>query len=339
MSDKRKEKNPPMSRRSRIISIVLLAGVLLIIAGIWAFRIPENYVHLFLNHYDGSTAVLSEMKGIERSEGEQASLLPLQQDFDDWKQTHLRDEVSVTAGDGTVLRGGFYDAGSGVTVILLHTFDGSSKESDYLFAPYYAARGYNLLLPDSRAHGESEGDRVTYGLLEGGDVAAWCAWLLERCGGEQQIILHGSTLGANAALAGAARMEQDPALAGHVRLVVAESPIVNLYDAADYLLGNQFHLPGPMVWLADQFAKDALDGQSMKTVDLTGMTQGCTVPLLMLQGSGDTIVNPEAAAAFCDGYAGESRLLTANCAHGMVYASDPEGCEAALDALLKQNIS
>ena len=105
MSDKRKEKSPPMSRRSRIISIVLLAAVLLIIAGIWAFRIPENYVHLFLNHYDGSTAVLSEMKGIERSEEELARLLPLQQDFDDWKQTHLRDAVSVTAGDGAVLRG------------------------------------------------------------------------------------------------------------------------------------------------------------------------------------------------------------------------------------------
>ena len=69
------------------------------------------------------------------------------------------------------------------------------------------------------------------------------------------------------------------------------------------------------------------------------MTRGCTVPLLMLQGSGDTLVDPEAVAAFCDGYTGESRLFTANCAHGMVYVSDPAGCEAALDALLKQNIS
>lgn len=338
MSDKRKEKSPPMSRRSRIISIVLLVGVLLIIAGIWTFRIPENYVHLFLNHYDGSTAVLSEMKGIERSETELASLLPLQQDFDDWEQTHLRDEVSVTAGDGTVLRGGFYDAGSDVTVILLHTFDGSSEDSDYLFAPYYAARGCNLLLPDSRAHGESEGDRVTYGLLEGGDVAAWCEWLLERCGAQQQIILHGATLGANAALAGAALTEQNLALAGHIRFIVGESPVVNLYDAADYLLDNQFHLPGAMVWLADQFAKGALDGQSMKTVDLAAMTEGCTVPLLVLQGSGDTIVDPAATAAFCDGYAGDCQLLTANCAHGMVYATDPEGCEAALDVLMRQYI-
>lgn len=322
------------TRSQRKMQVLLLLAVLLVIAGIWVIRIPKNYVNMFLDHYDGTTSVISEMKGIERSETEEAQLLPLQQAFDDWKESHLRDEAEVTAADGVTLRGGLYDAGSDVTVILLHTFDGSSADSDYLFAPYYAARGYNILLPDSRDHGESGGEHVTYGLYEGGDVACWVEWLLEKYGGGHQVILQGDTLGANAALAGAAAVEADPALAGSVRFVVAESPVVNLYDAAGYLLRNQFKIPGFMVAISDLFARNSLEGRSMKSVDLAEMTQGCEVPLLVLQGDLDTVIDPAPAAAYCDSYAGESVLVSASCAHGMVFAADPEGCEEALDRLI-----
>ena len=55
--------------------------------------------------------------------------------------------------------------------LLLHPFDGSGAATDYLWAPYYAQAGCNILLPDSRDHGQSGGEHVTYGLLEGGDAA------------------------------------------------------------------------------------------------------------------------------------------------------------------------
>ena len=330
---------PRPTRRQRLTQILLLVLVVLILAGIWTFRVPKNYVNLFLDHYDGSTSVVSELKGLERSEEDQALLLPLEQSFDDWKETHLRDEVEVTAQDGAVLKGGLYDAKSDTTVILLHTFDGSSADSDYLFAGYYfSSKGYNILLPDSRDHGESGGDHVTYGLLEGQDVACWVRLLLERYGSNHQIILQGDTLGANAALAGAAAVEADPDLAGSVKFVVAESPIANLYDEAVYLMGNQFHLPGFLVALGDQFAKKSL-GCSMKEVDLTELTQGCEVPLLVLQGTGDTIVDPSQVQAFCDGYQGPVETITADCGHGMVYPSRQADCEAALDQMIADDLN
>lgn len=333
----RRQRTKP-TRRQRLVQILMLVLVVLILAGVWMFRMPKNYVNLFLDHYDGSTSVVSEMKGIEPSEAEQALLLPLQQQFDDWKETHLRDEVEVTAGDGAVLKGGLYDAKSDVTVILLHTFDGSSADSDYLLASYFAGKGFNVLLPDSRDHGESGGDHVTYGLLEGDDVASWIRMLLERYGEGHQVILQGDTLGANAALAGAAAAEADPALAGTVRFVVAESPIANLYDEAVYLMGHQFHLPGFMVALGDQFAKKSL-GCSMKEVDLTEMTQTCQVPLLMLQGTGDTIVDPAQVQTFCDSYSGPVERITADCGHGMVYPVCQQECEEALDRMIQDYLN
>lgn len=313
--------------------ILMLGLCILLIAGVWAVRVPRSYVNMFLDHYEGTGAVLAEMKGLERSPEEKESLLPLQRAFDDWKETHLRDEAEVTAADGALLRGGLYDAGSGVTVILLHSFDGSSQDSDYLFAPYYGEKGYNLLLPDNRNHGESEGAVTTYGLLEGDDVACWVRWLQERYGAGHRVILHGETLGASAALSGAAAVNRQPDLAGSVAFVAAESPVVNLYDSAGYLLGSQFKLPGFMIPICDRFAQDSL-GRSMKKVDLNQLTAGCEVAVLLMQGTEDTIIDPTTVAAFGEHYAGEVESLIYPCTHGMVYAEYPDECRVALDQMI-----
>ena len=122
------------TKQQRKHHILMLLFVVLFIAAIWVIRYPQNYVNMFIAHYDGTASVLESLKGLKRSDVERGELLPYQQAFDDWKETHLRDEVSVTADDGVTLKGGLYDAGSDVTVVLLHTFDGSSTDTVYLFA-------------------------------------------------------------------------------------------------------------------------------------------------------------------------------------------------------------
>ena len=329
-----REKTSESSPQATIGKILLLVLVLVCLAAVWLTRMAHNYVYMFLDHYEGTTAILNDMKGLQRSESDLEALLPLQQSFDDWKQTHLRDDVSVVASDETILRGGLYDAGSDVTVVLLHPFDGSSESTDYLSAPYYAEKGYNILLPDSRDHGESGGNHVTYGLLEGGDTATWVRWLVQRYGPEHRVILHGCDLGANAALAGAALLQQDPVLKNTVCFAVAENPIANLYDTASSLLKNQFGIPGIVVRTADRYAGKSLGGRSMKDVSLADMTEASTVPALVICEADDTVIEPAPAERFCDGYAGACTLLELPGRHGTGYALDPEGYEAALDTMI-----
>lgn len=333
-----KERSAESSWRTKVGKILLMAMLLLCIAFIWLTRTAHNYVYMFLDHYDGTTAVLNDMKGLQRDADDAENLLPLQQAFDDWKQTHLRDAVSVTAQDGVILQGGLYDAGSNVTAILLHPFDGDSVNSDYLVAPYYAEKGYNILLPDGRNHGESGGDHVTYGLLEGNDVVAWSKLLLDRYGPDHRIILHGCDLGANAALAGAAQLQMEPGFENRICFVVAESPIVNLYETADYLLKHQFGIPGIVVQTVDRYAKSSLGGRSMKDIDLTVMTGACTTPLLVIQPSEDTLVPPAAASSISTWYAGPNTLLVPACAHGMSFAFDSAMYTAALDRMVNSYV-
>jgi alpha-beta hydrolase superfamily lysophospholipase len=49
-------------------------------------------------------------------------------------------------------------------------------------ARYLLRGGFTVLMHDSRGHGVSGGDIVTYGVREAGDVDAWADFALHVCG-------------------------------------------------------------------------------------------------------------------------------------------------------------
>lgn len=61
------------------------------------------------------------------------------------------------------------------TVMILHGI-GDSAYGSAGYAPFLLDHGFNVLLPDSRGQGQSDGIN-TFGLDEAGDVARWSDWL------------------------------------------------------------------------------------------------------------------------------------------------------------------
>src|SRR2546430_7508367 len=80
-------------------------------------------------------------------------------------------------------------------------------------------KGYSVLLPDSRAHGESGGDLATYGITERQDVHLWAELLQQRAPG--CVYLFGESMGAAIAL-------QATAVTPHLCAVAVESPYSTL---------------------------------------------------------------------------------------------------------------
>ena len=87
--------------------------------------------------------------------------------------------MNIRAKDGAVLDGWFVkpDKGTGARCVAVLHGIADSKSGAAGFAPMFLERGYSVLLPDSRAHGASGGEFVTYGLLEKYDVLEWTRWL------------------------------------------------------------------------------------------------------------------------------------------------------------------
>lgn len=80
-------------------------------------------------------------------------------------------------------------------VICFHGYT-SQGMSDYIgLSDYYMKNGYSMLLVDERAHGESEGTYIGFGCLDRHDAIKWIDFVIEMCGEDVQILLHGTSMG------------------------------------------------------------------------------------------------------------------------------------------------
>ena len=111
---------------------------------------------------------------------------------------------------------------------------GDSRQGSAGYAPLFLDEGYSVLLPDSRGHGSSGGELVTYGLLEKSDVLAWAHWLRQHdC---NALYALGESLGGSVLI-------QAAALGTDFRAIVAESAFADLPAIAEFRVRQMFRLP------------------------------------------------------------------------------------------------
>jgi pimeloyl-ACP methyl ester carboxylesterase len=119
-------------------------------------------------------------------------------------------------------------------VILIHGIN-ANREAMLPTAEILAEAGYPLLLIDLRGHGESEGDRVSYGYYESRDVKAGVDYMA-RQPAIKHIALLGTSLGGSAVIHTAAREPR-------VGAVIAQSTFSSLENAVDDAFDNRSIFP------------------------------------------------------------------------------------------------
>jgi fermentation-respiration switch protein FrsA (DUF1100 family) len=119
-------------------------------------------------------------------------------------------------------------------VLVLHGI-GDSRTGSLRFAPMFLNDGYAVLMPDSRGHGASEGQFVTYGLLEKYDVIAWANWM--KRSGCRKVFALGESLGASILI-------QSAAIQPVFSAIVAECPFADLRAIAEYRVGKMLGMFG-----------------------------------------------------------------------------------------------
>lgn len=151
---------------------------------------------------------------------------------------HL-DNVAMIAADGAPLRAWYIhqEHGNGNAALVLHGL-GDNRLGTVGYAQILLTHGYDVLMPDARAHGTSGGRIATYGLLERGDIRHWFEWL-ELCDHPQCIFGFAESMGAAQLLEA---LDVEPGFCA----VIAESSFSNFREVAYDRMGQQFHA-GPWV--------------------------------------------------------------------------------------------
>ncbi len=197
-------------------------------------------------------------------------------------------EVSVEAKDGVTLRA-WYFVHSAITrnaVIVLHGL-GDTRKGMSGQAELFLRHGYNVLMPDSRAHGASGGELATFGILEADDVHRWVSWLQDRLPKGGCVFGSGVSMGAGIVLQAAAH---EPRFCG----VIAEAPYASFREIAYDRIGQPFDL-GP--WFGETLGRPIIEfgmiyARSKYKINLEEASpmaalRSSSVPVLLIAGLAD----------------------------------------------------
>ena len=105
-------------------------------------------------------------------------------------------------------------------------------ESMGAIAKHYSELGWNVLLPDQRGHGRSEGDYVGWGYDERLDVLGWVNWITRK-DPEAEILLHGVSMGGATVL-----MATGGVLPKQVKAAVSDCSYTSIEAEMRHLLNN-----------------------------------------------------------------------------------------------------
>ncbi len=194
-------------------------------------------------------------------------------------------EVTVKSFDNLNLNGYFVKnkSVSNTYVILCHPYNEDSAFT-VPYALHYYGLGMNILLPDMRCHGKSEGKVYGMGSLEKKDLLDWISFVLKE-NENARIIIHGVGVGGTAAC-----MASGEELTGNVRLIIDDGGFDNLYEEAKYIVSKKLSLPSfPALFVANSLYKSKT-GFDMKDVSASKCVENCRVPVLFIHGEDDDIV-------------------------------------------------
>ncbi len=144
--------------------------------------------------------------------------------------------------------------------------------------------GYNVLIPDLRAHGKSNGKYIGMGWLDRLDILEWIKYLLAKYA-NIKIILYGISMGASTVM-----MCSGENLPNNVKAIIEDCGYTSVWDEFEKKLKTVFHIPKfPAMYIAN-FITKIKAGYSLKKASCIKQLKKCKIPILFIHGDKDKFV-------------------------------------------------
>ena len=230
------------------------------------------------------------------------------------------EEIAITSHDGLTLMGRYYHTADGAPLCIgFHGYKSTYVADFSGGSALCIAQGCNLLLVDQRAHGKSDGNTISFGILERRDVLSWVNYAVHRFGANTKICLMGVSMGAATVL-----MAAGLDLPKNVKGIVADCPFAKASDII-VEVGKKMGFPA---WFTVPFARLGawIFGRfDLYETDAVGAVKQAKVPILIIHGEADTLVPQEMSQLVRLANPEMVRRVTfPNAGHAMSYLVDTE---------------
>lgn len=184
-------------------------------------------------------------------------------------------------------------------MICLHGYRSSGQVDCQDAAERLWQAGHNVLVPDLRGHGQSEGLQIGLGWLDRLDLILWIEKLVEK-DAQCQIFLYGQGMGAATVL-----LASGEVLPIQVRGLIADSSYTSIYSLIRANLPRLSGLPVKrFLRMANRYSKQ-LVGYPFLQISVTRQLGSNHLPVLFLHGSEDPFVSAEETDTLMEATAGE----------------------------------
>ncbi len=240
------------------------------------------------------------------------------------------ERVSIESYDGYKLYGRLYIQDKKAPVIIgFHGYRGTPSRDLSGGAGFYLSRGYNLLLPEQRAHCGSEGGMITYGVKERYDCLAWAGYAAGRFGRSVPIIITGISMGASTVLMASALK-----LPGNVKGIIADSPYTTPGEIIKKVAHDKKYPSAAILAMASTVAR-LKGGFGLFEANAAEAVKKAKVPILLIHGDDDRFVPYEMGKRIAEAAPANIEFHTFEGAgHGLSYLVDRERYENIVSSFL-----
>ena len=226
-------------------------------------------------------------------------------------------QVSMTSRSGMRLCGHYYHtADDAPLAICIHGYRSTAIRHYCGGARLAMEQGHNVLLVDQRAHGDSDGHTITFGIRERLDCLDWIRWATERFGSNVPILLYGISMGGATVL-----MAAGESLPANVRGIIADSPYSSPYEIIRKVCRDMKYPPT----LAMPFIRAAarvFGGFSLAECTAAEAVKRAAVPIMIIHGEDDRFVPCGMSADIQAANPAIRRHTFPEAGHGISYMKD-----------------
>lgn len=249
-----------------------------------------------------------------------------------WWEQQAFEEWSLMSDDGLKLHAYYLAAATNTnkTVIIAHGYSSKAADMGNLAQMYSDKLGYNVLLPDARGHGDSEGNYIGFGWPERKDYVRWIEQVIQHSGDQAQIVLHGVSMGGATVL-----MTSGEKLSSNVKAVVEDCGYTSAKEQLAYQLKRMYHLPSfPLIQTTSLVTK-LRAGYYFGEASALEQVKKSVTPTLFIHGDEDLFVPTEMVYKLFENGSSEKKLvIVPGAGHGQARFVNPEAYDREVSEFL-----
>ena len=239
--------------------------------------------------------------------------------------------VTIRSHDGLKLRGKFNEGRSGAPLLLFfHGYRSTAERDGSGGFSLCREKGWNAMMVDQRAHGESQGKTITFGAKERYDVLDWVNWAVRRFGEDQEIYLVGVSMGAATVL-----MAAGLGLPPQVKGVWADCGYSSTEGVLRHMI-RRWKLPETLTFAAARLGGWIFGGFDVREITPLEAVKKAEVPILLIHGEDDNVVPHHMAEEIREACAAPVEIVSVPKAHhGMSFYVDNARYRSAVERLIE----